>query len=200
MLYEFYLNKYFYFNFIFKKNEIKKSFVIKSIIRMDNEYNYDNYDNYDNDIDKNDNDSNENNDIRAPDIVKKEQLLEDNRSEYDKQMDQAMYLSIQEFKNQEESNQKYEDELIIEHSRIINERKDLFRAFLFDLNKLIRFDKDMKEIYEIIEPIIDYYCAQYITQCEIDPITYDRIFKVIGNIRTNKNNIELLKKIIIRSE
>jgi hypothetical protein len=188
MLYEFYLNKYFYFNFILKKNEINKSFVIKSIIRMDNEYNYDN-----------DNESNDN-DIRAPDIVKKEQLLQDNRSEYDKQMDEAMCLSIQEFKNQEESNQKYEDELIIEHSRIINERKDLFRAFLFDLNKLIRLDKDMKEIYEIIEPIIDYYCAQYITQCEIDPITYDRIFKVIGNIRTNKNNIELLKKIIIKSE
>jgi hypothetical protein len=174
---------------------------------MDNEYNCDNYDN--NDIDNNDNENNDNenndnenndNDIRAPDIVKKEQLLQDNRSEYDKQMDEAMYLSIQEFKNQEESNQKYEDELIIEHIRIINERKDLFRAFLFDLNKLIRFDKDMKEIYEIIEPIIDYYCAQYITQCEIDPITYDRIFKVIGNIRTNKNNIELLKKIIIKSE
>jgi hypothetical protein len=58
----------------------------------------------------------------------------------------------------------------------------------------------MKEIYEIIEPIIDSYCAQYITQCEIDSVTHDRIFKVIGNVRTNKNAIELLKKIIIKSE
>ncbi len=182
MLYELYLNKYFYFNFILKKNEINKSLIINIIIRMDNEY-----------IDNNDN-------VRTPDKTKKEQLLQDNRSEYDKQMDEAMYLSIQEFKKQEEINQKYEEEVINEHIKIINERKDLFRGFLFDLNKLIRFDKDMKEIYEIIEPIIDSYCAQYINQCEIDNITYDRIFKVIGNVRTNKNAIELLKKILIKSE
>jgi len=151
---------------------------------MENEYNYDNNDN----------------NVRAPDKSKKEQLLQDNRSEYEKQMDEAMYLSIQEFKNQEEINEKYEEELINEHNKIINERKNLFRVFLFDLNKLVRFDKDIKEIYEIIEPIIDSYCAQYINQCEMDLLTYERIFKVIGNIRTDKNAIDLLKKIIIKSE
>jgi hypothetical protein len=187
MLYEAYLNKYFYFNFILKKNEINKLYVINSIIRMDNEYNYDNNDNNDNNV-------------RTPDKTKKEQLLQDNRSEHDKQMDEALYLSIQEFKKQEEVNQKYEDDIINEHNKIIIERRNLFRGFLFDLNKLIRFDKDMKEIYEIIEPIIDYYCAQYITQCEIDSITHDRIFKVIGNVRTDKNAMELLKKILIKSE
>jgi len=183
MLYDVYLNKYFYFNFILKKNEINKSLIINIIIIMDNEF-----------IDNNDDN------VRAPDNTKNEQLLQDNRSEYEKQMDEAMYLSIQEFKKLEEINQKYEEELINEHIKLINERKDLFRGFLFDLNKLIRFDKDMKEIYEIIEPIIDSYCAQYINQCEIDQITYDRIFKVIGNVRTNKNAIELLKKILIKSE
>ena len=81
MLYELYLNKYFYFNFILKKNEINKSLIINIIIRMDNEY-----------IDNNDN-------VRTPDKTKKEQLLQDNRSEYDKQMDEAMYLSIQEFRS-----------------------------------------------------------------------------------------------------
>ncbi len=151
---------------------------------MENEYNYDNNDN----------------NVRAPDNIKKEQLLQDTRSEYDKQMDEAMYLSVQEFKNQEEINQKYEEDIINEHNKIIVERKNLFRGFLFDLNKLTRFDKDMKEIYEIIEPIIDYYCAQYIAQCEIDAVTHDRIFKVIGNVRTDKNAMELLKKILIKSE
>ena len=151
---------------------------------MENEYNYDNNDN----------------NVRAPDNAKKEQLLQDTRSEYDKQMDEAMHLSVQEFKKQEEVNQKYEEDLINEHNRIIIERRELFRGFLFDLNKLIRFDKDMKEIYEIIEPIIDCYCAQYINQCEIDTVTHDRIFKVIGNIRTDKNAMELLKKILVKSE
>ena len=146
-----------------------------------------------------DNIDNNDNNVRAPDKTKKEQLLQDNRSEYDKQMDEAMYLSVQEFKKQEEVNQKYEEDLINEHNKITSERKNLFRGFLFDLNKLTRLDKDMKEIYEIIEPIIDYYCAQYINQCEIDSETYDRIFKVIGNVRTDKNAIELLKNILVKS-
>ena len=144
--------------------------------------------------------NNSDHNVRAPDKIKKEQLLQDNRSEYEQQEEDARYWSLLEFNEQKELNEKYEADLIIEHNRIIKERRELFRGFLFDVNKLVRFDKDMKEIYEIIEPIIDSYCAQYMKQCELDPITYDRLFKVIGNIRTDKNNIELLKKIIIKSE
>ena len=145
------------------------------------------------------NEYNDDNNIRAPDSVKVDRLMEDTRSEYDKQIDQAMYLSIQEFKKLEEINEKYEEEIINEHIKLINERKEMFRGFLFDLNKLIRHDKDIKEIYEIIEPIIDSYCVNYINQFEIDTLTYDRIFKIIGNIRTDKNAMELLKKIIIKN-
>ena len=126
------------------------------------------------------NEYNDDNNIRAPDSVKVDRLMEDTRSEYDKQIDQAMYLSIQEFKKLEEINEKYEEEIINEHIKLINERKEMFRGFLFDLNKLIRHDKDIKEIYEIIEPIIDSYCVNYINQFEIDTLTYDRIFKIIG--------------------
>jgi len=150
---------------------------------MENEYGYDNNDNSDDNV-------------REPDKTKKEQLLQDNRSEYEKQEEDARYWSLLEFNEQKELNEKYEEDTINEHKRIINERRELFRGFLFDVNKLIRFDKDIKEIYEIIEPIIDSYCAQYMNQCELDSITYDRIFKVIGNIRTDKNAIDLLKKII----
>jgi hypothetical protein len=145
------------------------------------------------------NEYNDDNNIRAPDSVKVDRLMEDTRSEYDKQIDQAMYLSIQEFKKLEEINEKYEEEIINEHIKLINERKEIFRGFLFDLNKLIRHDKDIKEIYEIIEPIIDSYCVNYINQFEIDTLTHDRIFKIIGNIRTDKNAMELLKKIIIKN-
>ena len=38
---------------------------------------------------------------------------------------------------------------------------------------------------------------QYIQNFEIDEITYNRIFKIIGTIRTDKKNIELLKTIFI---
>ena len=135
------------------------------------------------------------NSIRPPDNANFERLIEDNRSEYDKQMEEALYLSMQDL---QEINKKYEEELLNEHLKITNERKELFKGFLFDIHKLIRFDKEIKEIYEIIEPIIDAYCEQYIKEYEIDSLTYDRIFKIISNVKTNKKNIELLKTIIIK--
>ena len=42
-----------------------------------------------------------NEEIRAPDEVINEQLLPDNRSEFEKQLDEAMYLSLQEMKEKE---------------------------------------------------------------------------------------------------
>jgi hypothetical protein len=43
---------------------------------------------------------------------------------------------------------------------------------------------------EIIEPIIESYCNQFIDNCKIDEITYNRIFKGLKGIRTNPKNIE----------
>jgi len=147
-----------------------------------------------------DNSFNEANDnIRLPDEAKIEQLIEDNKSEYDKQIEEAMYLSITDFRDKEEIYKKYEADILEEHHAITRKRRDIFHGLLFDVNKLIRFDKDIKEIYEIIEPIIDAYCEQYIKEYEIDSLTYDRIFKMISNIRTDKKNIELLKTILIRN-
>jgi hypothetical protein len=137
-------------------------------------------------------------DIRPPDEVKREQLIEDTRSEFQKQMDEALSLSLQEAKQQQEISLQYEEEIIKNYHFELNKRKEAFKQLLFDLNKLIKFDKDIKEIYEIIEPIIESYCSQYIEYTALDSITYDKIFKVIGAIRTNKNNIELLKTILIK--
>jgi hypothetical protein len=145
------------------------------------------------------NDFNKDDNIRAPDKENVERLMEDTRSEYQKQIDEALYLSIQDFRQQEQIYKQYEDNILNEHIKITNERKEHFRVLLFDLNKLIRLDKEIKEIYEIIEPIIDAYCEQYIKECELDTITYNKIFKIIGNIRTSKNAIELLKKILIKN-
>ncbi len=146
-----------------------------------------------------DNDFNKEDNVRAPDKAKVERLMEDTRSDYEKQIEEALYLSIQDFKQQEQIYKQYEDEIVNEHSKIYNERKEQFSGFLFDLHKLIRLDKEIKEIYEIIEPIINAYCAQYIKEYELDSLTYNKIFKIIGNIRTCKNAIELLKKILIKN-
>jgi hypothetical protein len=136
---------------------------------------------------------------RAPDKVIKERLFEDDRSEFEKQTDEALYLSLQELKEQEEINSIYEDDIINTYTIETRKRRELFRDLLFDLNKLTKFDKDIKEIYEIIEPIIDTYCGQFINFCELDEETYDNIFKIVGTVRTNKKNIEALKTILIKN-
>lgn len=136
--------------------------------------------------------------VRQPDAVKKERLLEDNRSDFDKQMDEVLYLSLQEMKELEEISAVYENNILNEYLCESTRRKENFRELLFDINKLTKFDKDIKEIYEIIEPIIDTYCGQFINSCELDEETYNRIFNVLRTIRTNKNNIELLKLIITK--
>ena len=138
--------------------------------------------------------SNEN--IRPPDDVKKERLCPDNRSNFEKEMEEAINCSLHEH---EEINKNYEDKIMNEYLLETNIRRENFKNILFDLSKLIKYDKDIREIYEIIEPIIDAYCGQYIQKYEIDEITYNRIFKVIGTIRTDKKNIELLKTIFISS-
>ena len=131
-------------------------------------------------------------DIRCPDKVKIDRLFDDNRSDYEKQLDEALYVSLQE---SEEKNKIYEDEIYNNYFTETAIRKEAFRELLFDLRKLIKFDKEIKEIYEIIEPIIDAYCSQFINCFELDAETYDKIFNVLGSIRTNKNNIGLIPTI-----
>jgi hypothetical protein len=136
--------------------------------------------------------------IRHPDEVKREQLLQDTRSVFQKEMDEAIYLSFQEVKNQQEISRKYEEQLIQEYNSEVNRRKEIFTKFIFDLNRLIKIDKDVKEIYYIIEPIIDSYCLQYLQVCELDEITYEKIFNLLSKIRTDKSAVEILKIIIIK--
>lgn len=138
-------------------------------------------------------------DIRTPDEVKREALQQDTRTEYEKQIEEAINLSSMEFREKEIKNKKFEEEIIANYYKVSNERKEQFRDLLFDLGKLIRFDKETKEIYEIIEPIIDSYCEQFIENCELDELTYDKIFKGLKAIRTNKKNIDLLANLLIQN-
>ena len=140
--------------------------------------------------------------IRPPDNIKREILIEDTShiNENDIQLKEALYLSLQEKSIQEniiKLNNLYEEKVKNEYINELNKRKGIFYNLLFELNKLIKYDKEIKEIYEIIEPVIDAYCNQYIEYYEIDEITYNKIFKVIGTIRINKDIVDTLKNIFI---
>ena len=138
--------------------------------------------------------------IRNPDEAVNDQLLEDTRSDFEKQIDEAIYISTQEIKQNQILNTQYEEQLLKDYSEETNRRKDFFKDFLFNINKIGKFDKEVREIYEIIEPIIDSYCNQFIHICELDVDTYEKIFKLLGKVRTDKAAIQTLQTIIVIDE
>ena len=75
--------------------------------------------------------------------------------------------------------------------------KKIFKEFLFNIDRIGKFDKNVKEIYEIIEPIIDSYCNQIIQFLSFDKDTYNKIFNVLKTIRNNQIAFDTLKTIII---
>jgi|688.fasta_scaffold21273_11 hypothetical protein len=138
--------------------------------------------------------------IRDADPVICEQLLEDDRSDFEKEIDIVMNLSYEEFKNTNEANKKFEADIIEQYNKELLERKTKCNEIIFNMNKISKFDKDIKEIYEIIEPILELYCSQNINYCVFDEVTHNRIFYMISKIRIDKKNIEFLKTIIIKED
>jgi hypothetical protein len=138
--------------------------------------------------------------IRPPDDVVSEQLLEDTRSNFEKEIDEALYLSFQDMREKEDLSRKYEEQILKDYNEETFKRKQIFEKFLFDLNKISKIDKEIREIYDIIEPIIESYCSQFINKYEFDIETYEKIFKLIGKIRTDKAAVEFLKTVILKDE
>lgn len=136
--------------------------------------------------------------IRPPDEIIREQLLEDNRSDFEKEIDEAAYLSKKEFEEIINRENEYEKHIIQDYIELVNIVKDKFNPLLNDLKRLSKLDDELGEIYDIIEPIIDSYCSQMIKFVEFDDTTYNRIFRVLGTIRTDKKCIEELKNVIIK--
>lgn len=143
-------------------------------------------------------DNQEDDNIRIPDEVVTEQLLEDTRNDFEKQIDDAIYLSIQEMKQHHEIIRQYEEQIIKDYSDETDRRTNLFKNLMANMIKLCKFDKEVGEIYNILEPIIQSYCSQYIQSCELDGETYDKIFNILKKIRNDQQTLDTLKTIILR--
>jgi NAD dependent epimerase/dehydratase family enzyme len=138
--------------------------------------------------------------IRTPDKIIEEQLIDDTRSDFEKQIDEAIHLSMKDINEQRIYNMKYEEEILQEYMNETKNRKNIFQDFLINITKISKYDKEVKNIYEIIEPIIDSYISQYIEVCELDGETYDKIFNILSKIRHNELVFNTLKKIILREK
>jgi len=144
-----------------------------------------------------DNNNDDDNFVRPPDKTISEQLMEDNRSDYEREIDEAIYLSIRDFELQQSNNLEYEKKILQNYENEKLKRKEEIDEILFVINKLSKFDNDYKEIYNIIEPILELYCSQNINNCYLDNITYHKIITLLEKTRINKLKLENLKRIIL---
>jgi hypothetical protein len=58
-------------------------------------------------------------------------------------------------------------------------------------------DKTLLEFYNIIEPMIDSYCACNIDIYECDNVMYDVIFSTLKTIRLTESDLELFKNLFV---
>ena len=132
-------------------------------------------------------------DIRPPDEPKRETLLQDNRSDFDKQLDEALYQSLQLYQSEVQKYEDLEKKIIQQQKQEIEKRKNLVRPILFELNRIKKFDPKINNIFEIIEPILDSYCGLEFEECQLDNQTYNTIFNGLTKTRIN---MEFLMSII----
>ena len=135
--------------------------------------------------------------IREPDKVYFDRLI-DNRDDEDIEMEKIIYESftLAEKKGEEQMKEQIE-ELIGE----MNIRKEKFSNILLKFQKVAYYDKDIKDIFAFIEFIIYNYIDMQLEYYTYDKETYNKIFniKLLKEIRITDSEIDLLKSIIIHT-
>jgi len=122
--------------------------------------------------------------------------LDNPNTEYERLLAEAINASLMDLQEQEKQADEYQNVIIQSYQNETIERKKRFQQLLIDIERVSKFDKDLKELYEILEPILESYFSQFIEFCVLDEQSYDRIFKTLKNVRTNLSWVEDLKNII----
>ena len=164
-----------------------------------------------------DNDLNDNeNEIRVPDQPIRQRLIEDNlfhftndndNDNYDDELERAIMESMYEYRllyefNQEEEKEEEEEENNEIINELVEEMKNetisILPIFKTKIMRLIHFDKQLKELWEKICPIIELYeCGQIIHHI-VDEATYNTMFHTLKTIRIPKEEQALLETIFIK--
>jgi hypothetical protein len=83
---------------------------------------------------------------------------------------------------------------------ILNKTKLRFQSFkniLFQIKKISLLDKNILDFYNIVQPIIDLYCAGDIDNYECDKNMYDDIFNTLKTIRITDLEFDLFKNVFV---
>ena len=137
--------------------------------------------------------------IRPPDNPIREMLVNDYYyndniipCDYD-DYDNALQLAfIESMKEQEEYEKKQLE--MLEKTRL---RVQTFKDVLLKIKKISMIDPQILKLYNIIEPMIDSYCACNIDIYECDNAMYDEIFSTLKTIRLTESELELFKNLFV---
>lgn len=137
--------------------------------------------------------------IRPPDNTIREILVNDyyyndniipcDYDDYDNALQLAFIASI---KEQEEYEKKRLE--MLEKTRL---RVQTFKDVLLKIKKISMIDPQILKFYNIIEPMIDSYCACNIDIYECDKAMYDEIFSTLKTIRLTESELELFKNLFV---
>jgi hypothetical protein len=141
-------------------------------------------------------DSFDDEDIRPPDEVIREQLQEDPRSEYEKDLEEAMYQSIESLKEEEKRQDEYAQRCVQIFEEERNQKYEQFDNIFKQLKKLSVYDMNLKNILDIMEPVIDAYCNGFIEYYGLDKISHDNIFDNLKKVRLSEEERQILKNIV----
>jgi hypothetical protein len=135
-----------------------------------------------------DNDEN----IRPPDQIKREKLLDnfwyDTKTQEELDMEEAI----------RQSNDIAEQLDISQYQMFINkieERREEFKNILIKINRLKNIDKTVEGLFETVISIITYYINGDIDDYEFDRETRDKLFHNFKTMRLSKDEIVSLTKL-----
>jgi hypothetical protein len=135
--------------------------------------------------------------IRKQDEIIVDQLTNNSSiTKEEQELNTAIMNSIEDFKEIQKQYDDFENNVIQNYEETKQQREKQFSGFIASLKKVSKYDVKIKEIIEILEPVIDAYCFNYINECEFDSITYEKIFNELNGVRLEKSVVELLKTII----
>ena len=146
--------------------------------------------------------------VRAPDPVIKERLLDPNyytnytNTNYTKHnyvntdyvnddLDIILKLSLEEFELAEEK--RINEQIISERSEVSKKYNNIKQKLL----KVQGYDTINKELYGTIISIIELYEAGFVNTYNLDETSYDNVFKLLKTIRLTKEEMDLLNVLII---
>jgi len=139
--------------------------------------------------------------IRPPDQVKIDRLIDDDNTmnpiiqNNNIDFDTVLELSKNEYNSLQEQEEQKAIELICNQTK--QERQNKFNNIKIQLNKIILFDRDHLDYYELVLSIIEMYELNVINEYKIYEKEYTTIFKLLKTIRLPNEEIENLKKIIL---